>query len=185
MSHRRRQRELDEEAVAKAPICSTSMGLTREKKEVKAKEVSKDGGVDELSRLMEELKILTTKVDQLQGGANVMKRGTSKERFYNCIWCDSTNHARKDCVELTDALRRSVVKYVREVSNKKLAFADMEDLIPPNYNRGGMKILLEKHRGKRDVDTSVTEFETNIYNLVGERQISIDLDEVQKKRLAK
>jgi hypothetical protein len=176
---------LDEEAIAKAPVCSTSMSLTREKKEVKAKEVSKDGGVDELSRLMEGLKILTTKVHQLQGGANVMKEGTNKWRSYNCIWCDSTNHARKDCEELTDALRRSVVKYIEEVGNKKLAFADTKELIPPNYNRGGMKILLEKHLGKTDVDTSVTEFETNVYKLVGERQISIDLDEVQKKRLAK
>jgi hypothetical protein len=175
---------LDKEAIAKAPICNISMSLTREKKEVKAKEVSKDGVVDELSRLMEGLKILTTKVDQLQGGANIIKGGTSKERSYNCIWCDSTNHARKDCVELMDALRRSVVKYVGEVDNKKLAFVDTEELIPPNYNRGGMKILLEKHLGKKDVDTCVTEFETNVYNLVGEKQISIDLDEVQKKRLA-
>jgi hypothetical protein len=184
VSQRRRQRELDEEAIAKAPVRSTSMGVAREKKEVKAKEVSKDGGVDELSRLMEGLKILTIKVDQLQGGANVMKGGTSKERSYNCIWCDSTNHARKDCVELTDALRRSVVKYVGEVGNKKLVFADTEELIPPNYNKGGMKVLLEKHLGKRGVDTSIAEFETNVYNLVGERQISIDQDEVQKKRLA-
>jgi hypothetical protein len=182
VNHRRRQRELDEEAIAKAPICSTSMDLTRKKKEVKAKEVNKDGGIDELSCLMEGLKILTTKVDQLQGGANVMKEGTSKERSYNCIWCDSTNHARKDCMELTNALRKSVVKYVGEVGNKKLAFTDTK-LIPPNYNRGGMKILLVKYLGKRDVDTSVTEFEINVYNLVGERQISIDLDEVQKKRL--
>jgi hypothetical protein len=165
VSHRRRQRELDEEAIAKAPVCSTSMGLTREKKEVKAKEVSKDGGIDELSRLMEGLKILTTKVDQLQGGANVMKGGSSKDRSYNCIWCDSTNHARKNCVELTDALCRSVVKYVGKVGNKKLAFADTEELIPPNYNRGGMKILLEKHLGKRDVDTCVMEFETNVCRL--------------------
>jgi hypothetical protein len=184
VSQRRRQRELDEEAIAKAPVRNTSMGLAREKKEVKAKEMSKDGSVDELSRLMEGLKILTTKVDQLQGGSNVMKGGTSKERSYNCIWCDSTSHARKDCVELTEALRKALVRYVGEVGSKKLAFADTEELIPPNYNRGGMKVLLEKHLSKRQVDSSAAEFETNVYNLVGEKQISKDLDEVQKKRLA-
>jgi hypothetical protein len=162
VSQRRRQRELDEEAIAKAPVRNTSMGLAREKKEVKAKEVSKNGNVDELSRLMEGLKILTTKVDQLQGGSNVMKGGTSKERPYNCIWCDSTSHARKDCVELADALRRALVKYVGEMGSKKLAFADTEELIPPNYNRGGMKVLLEKHLSKRQVDSSIAEFETNV-----------------------
>jgi hypothetical protein len=184
VSQQRRQRELDEEAIAKAPVCNTSIGLAKKNKEVKAKKVSKDGTVDELSRLMEGLKILTTKVDQLQGGSNIMKGGTSKERSFNCICCDSTSHVRKDCVELTEALRKALIRYVGEVGSKKLAFADIKELIPPNYNRGGMKVLLEKHLRKRQVDTSAAEFETNMYNLVGEKQISKDLDEVQKKRLA-
>ena len=57
VSQRRKQRELDEEAISKAPIRSNSIGLGKEKKEQKVKETSKEGSVDKSTRLIEGLKI--------------------------------------------------------------------------------------------------------------------------------
>ena len=186
VSQRRRQRELDEEAISKAPIRSNAagLGLGKEKKDQKAKEVSKDGSVDELTRLMEGLKILTTKVDQLQGGASAAKGSFNRAPSYNCIWCDDKDHARKDCSELSEALQKRLVKFVGEPGSKKLAYGDTEELIPLNYNRGGMKVLLEKHLGKREIDAAAASFETNVYNLSSENRSLKALDTVQKKRLA-
>ena len=184
VSQRRRQRELDEEAISKAPVRSNAVGLGKEKKEQKVKETSKEGSVDELTRLMEGLKILTTKVDQLQGGANAMKGNSNRASSYSCMWCDSKDHTKRDCPELSEALQKRLVKFVGEPGSKKLAYGDTEDSIPLNYNRGGMKALLEKHLSKREIDAAAASFETNVFNLIGESKSSRALDTVQKKRLA-
>jgi hypothetical protein len=76
------------------------------------------------------------------------------------------------------------VKFVGEPWSKKLAYGDTEESIPLNYNRGGMKALLEKHLGKREIDAAAASFETNVFNLSGESRSSKALDTVQKKRLA-
>ncbi len=183
VSQRRRQRELDEEAISKAPVHSAAgLGLSKEKKEPKAKQVNKEGSVDELTRLMEGLKILTAKVDQLQGGTSAAKGGPA--RVQSCIWCDEKDHVRRDCPGLTEALQKQLVKFVGEPGSKKLAYEDTGEPIPLNYNRGGMKVLLEKHLGKKGVESAAVSFESNVYNLTSEKTSSNALDTVQKKRLA-
>ena len=133
---------------------------------------------------MEGLKILTTKVDQLQGGASAVKGNSNRAPSYSCMWCDSKDHTKRDCPELSEALQKRLVKFVGEPGSKKLAYGDTEESIPLNYNRGGMKALLEKHLGKREIDAAAASFETNVFNLTGESRSSRALDTVQKKRLA-
>ena len=65
-----------------------------------------------------------------------------------------------------------------------MAYGDTKESIPLNYNRGGIKALLEKHLGKRKIDAAAASFKTNMFNLTGESRRSRALDTVQKKRLA-
>ena len=76
------------------------------------------------------------------------------------------------------------MKFVGEPGSKKLAYGDTKESIPLNYNRRGMKVLLEKHLGNREIDAAAASFGTNVFNLTGESRSSRALDPVQKKRLA-
>lgn len=77
------------------------------------------------------------------------------------MWCDSKDHSKNDCQELTEALRERWVKFIGEPRKKRLAFFDDGEGVSLNFGKGGMKALVEKHRGKAEV--SVMMYEQRIY----------------------
>jgi hypothetical protein len=186
VSHRHRRRDLDQEAIngvsnpAKVFITTKMENTTSggEKKEVKIATPESKGGVEELADLMKNLTILTTQVlNQTQGA-----KATPTTRTWNCMWCDSKDHRRNDCAELSAALKNRLVKYVGEVGQKKLAFYNTEELIPLNNNRGGMRVLVERKLSKEGASAATTIEEPNVFAAacVSEKM----LDDVGKKRLA-
>lgn len=61
-------------------------------------------------------------------------------RTFRCMWCDSLDHARKECEDFKRYFRDQIVKFVE----MKLVFADSGELIPTNFGKGGMKVLVDK-----------------------------------------
>ncbi|CAM6092803.1 unnamed protein product [Calypogeia fissa] len=81
------------------------------------------------------------------------------------MWCDNTEHSKQKCTEVDKAVKKGLVKFVREVGMKKIAFPDNDEQIPFNNNKGGMKALAERRVGKRSVEASTSHAEANVYNL--------------------
>ena len=72
-------------------------------------------------------------------------------RVFRCIWCDSLEHAKKDCEDFKKYYRDQVVKYV----DMKLAYGDNGELIPTNFGKGGMKDLVERRKKGKTVTSSL------------------------------
>ena len=77
-------------------------------------------------------------------------QSVERPRVFRCIWCDSLEHAKKDCEDFKKHFKDQVVKYV----DLKLAYGDSGELIPTNFGKGGMKELVEKRREKGKANTS-------------------------------
>ena len=188
VSHRHRRRDLDQEAingVSSQPKASTITKMDNttsggEKKEIKTTtQEGKGGGVEELADLMKNLTILTTQVlNQTQAAKTTTP--TTTNRQWNCMWCDSKDHRRNDCTELSAALRNRLVKFVGEQGQKKLAYYNTEEVIPLNNNRGGMRALVEKKLAQGDSAATTIELNVAATNCF----LGKVLDDAGKKKLA-
>jgi Protein of unknown function (DUF4100) len=188
VSQRRRQRELDDEAIARTPIRSSETSVAKERKEINTSATEKkENSIDDLSKLMEGLRILTTQVlEQQSNRRQDGDRGSSnKGNIYGCMWCDSKDHGKRDCQELSVALRSQWVKFVGEPGMKKIAFYDTGEPVPLNNNKGGMKALVEKHIKEREVKMAAAVFEPNVFtHALSDGKNKNSLDEADKRRLA-
>ncbi|CAM6102820.1 unnamed protein product [Calypogeia fissa] len=81
------------------------------------------------------------------------------------MWCDNTDHNKRQCPELDEAVKKGLVKFVGEVGMKKISYPNNEEPIPFNKNKGGMKALAERRVGKRSVEASTSHAEANVYHL--------------------
>ncbi|CAM6115577.1 unnamed protein product [Calypogeia fissa] len=182
VTQRRRRRESDREATigfpmsSTKPILETNLGgrLTREEKE------ERKGGndtphIDELSKLMEGLKILTT---QVMESRNLVGRETTKKNW-PCMWCDSKDHDKRDCQDLSEALKKQWVKFSGEPGRKKIVYYDSGEAVPLNNGKGGMKALVEKRLGEEEVQMAAAAFEPWVFSL--ERKGNA-MDEAAKER---
>jgi hypothetical protein len=57
-----------------------------------------------------------------------------------CIWCDSTEHIRRSCPELPLAIQKGLIRFN---DKNRIVNATTGQELPPNYSRGGMKILVQ------------------------------------------
>ncbi|CAM6082456.1 unnamed protein product [Calypogeia fissa] len=187
VSHRHRRRELDQEAITRQPDAASSNN-TSEAKEVKS------GIPDEMAELMKTLSMLATQALDVprqqpptEGGRPPSRPkspgpGSGQNQNWRCMWCDSEDHTKRECQELTEAARSKLIKFVGEPGMKKIPYYDTEEPIPLNTNRGGMKALVEK-RIKEQEDASAAFAEANVYSLGGQR-MEEGFSEAQNKQLA-
>ena len=61
-------------------------------------------------------------------------------RTPRCVWCDSTEHARRECASFADSLKAGTVR-LNEQNRVVLTRTDTE--LPTAYGRGGMKSLFD------------------------------------------
>ena len=89
--------------------------------------------VEQLLKDMENLKIaMVKKSEDRPSGSKYMDR--------RCIWCDSTEHDRRDCDEHKEALRRDLIYY----EGNRIHSMDSRKPLRPNFRKGGMKKILEE-----------------------------------------
>ena len=64
----------------------------------------------------------------------------SMSRISRCIWCDSTDHVKRQCPELPIALQKGLIRYNNE--NRIVSALTGQEILPM-YGRGGMQVLLQ------------------------------------------
>ena len=149
----------------------------------------KDNTVDELSKMMEGLRIQISKLGQQSqhsgDGASLSK---AKPTLYGCMYCDSKDHIKRECTALSMALREQWVKFAGEPGIKKISFFDTGEPVPLNGNKGGMKVLVEKHLREREAAMVAATHEANVYNnalqCTRRDEKPQNMSEADKKRLA-
>lgn len=180
---RRRDRALDDEAVAKPAVLSNTTGKGKAKEELALHE--KKVGTSDLSKILESLNLLTKQLVSHKSGSGGSDRpASSRSTGWGCMWCDSKDHQKRECVELSEALRHEKVKYVGEPGMKKLSYFDTGEAIPLNGDNGGMKVLVEKHLRETEVKMVSVAYDPEVYTLGLEPTKPLDTSEVEKKRLA-
>ena len=88
--------------------------------------------VEQFLKGMEDLKIIIVKKTE-------DRAKSSKYMDRQCIWCDSTEHDRKDCDEHKEALRWDLIYYEGNVIHSM----DSRKPLQPNFRKGGTKKVLE------------------------------------------
>ena len=73
--------------------------------------------------------------------ANMSRRGQKGKDPYRCVWCDSVDHARKDCVSLQDAIRQNLV-YME--GNIIIHSSETHKPLQVNFGRGGLKKSMDE-----------------------------------------
>ena len=76
---------------------------------------------------------------ELVSNQNVPQNWPRPNFVQNCIWCDSTEHERKDCAECAEALRQNIIFYW----DRKIHSTQTGEMLQPNYGQGGMKRRIE------------------------------------------
>lgn len=97
--------------------------------------------LDELIKGIQELN-LNLKSVKFEGrtGGDPRQRGEAHPGGTDrCIWCDSSDHMRKDCDEFNDAYNKNVVFW----KDKKIHLTETGLPIRVNFGKGGMKKVVE------------------------------------------
>ena len=92
-----------------------------------------------------------------------------------CIWCDSTEHMRRSCSELTVALKNGLVRFNNEF---RLINASTGQELPTMYGRGGMKKFFEGSPAIISVTNNAITLEPTTYigNQSSVRLTTLDID---------
>ena len=181
VTKQRRRREIDQEVEASVvdwkrttPTTSTDEG----KKEVKDS-IAEGSDIAALTDMIAKLALsIQALEDKNRGGTS--QAGPNK--IWNCLWCDSKEHHRRDCTELSEALRLRRVKFVEG----KISFFDSGEPVPMNVSRGGMKLLVEQRLREQVTNAATTYGDPSVFAIQVQKPLpSVDhLDVIEKKRLA-
>jgi hypothetical protein len=76
--------------------------------------------------------------------ANLGRRGPKGKEAYRCVWCDSLEHSRRDCVDLQDAIRKNIVF----LDANMIHSSETRKPLRVNFGRGGMKKIIEMEDGR-------------------------------------
>ncbi|KAL3702497.1 hypothetical protein R1sor_020519 [Riccia sorocarpa] len=91
--------------------------------------------IDELTRQLQDLRV---EMARLQAPVPVAPVRPQYDGPRRCIWCDSLDHMRRECPELTAAVRDGIVHY----QNDRLHLTATGEPLRTRYGRGGMRTML-------------------------------------------
>ena len=98
-------------------------------------------GVNELTKRIERLTLLVEGRPQRPVTDNVPASTSAPVAMgRRCLWCDSLEHVRRDCVEFTEALRSNLVRF-NDAGRVVLVSTGQE--LPLMIGKGGMKRLVQ------------------------------------------
>ncbi|KAL3686236.1 hypothetical protein R1sor_004258 [Riccia sorocarpa] len=96
--------------------------------------------IDELMKTMKELKV---DIAELKRKLSPTRAPPRRDLPRLCIWCDSVDHERRDCRELTEALRNKLVFF----KEGKIHLTKTGAQINTNFGKGGMRKVVETTLG--------------------------------------
>ncbi|MCO5558619.1 hypothetical protein L7F22_012205 [Adiantum nelumboides] len=98
--------------------------------------------LDELVKGMREMKLKLARLEE-KGQPSMLPAGqrpqTKEGSVHKCIWCDSTDHGRKDCDSFSEALKRRLVFF----KDGKIHLIETGLPTCTNFGKGGMKKLVD------------------------------------------
>ena len=94
--------------------------------------------LEELVKGVRDLNIRCAKLEEA--------KSSPRENFVRrCIWCDSPDHERRECISFKDALNKDIV-YFKE---GKIHASETRLPLIPNYGKGGMKKTMDEEEEKK------------------------------------
>ena len=72
--------------------------------------------------------------------ANMSRRGPKGKDPYRCVWCDSVDHARKDCASLQEAIRQNLVYMEGNIIHA----SESQKPLHLNFGRRGLKKIMDE-----------------------------------------
>lgn len=127
---------IQQPAAAQMPAIAP-IAAPRGQRQQRAGDQNQQNAIEDLTRQLRELRveIAGLRRDVPAPGAAPARPRDGPRR---CIWCDSLDHMRSECVELTTAVREGVVHY----QNGRLHLTVTGEPLMTRFGRGGMKSLL-------------------------------------------
>jgi hypothetical protein len=173
---KRREGEMEVEI----PITKIGVSITSSTEEKEAKSNTTDGA--DIASLTDMISKLALSIQALESKGRGGPSQPAQAKSWNCLWCDSKEHHRRDCTELTEALRLRHVKFVEG----KISFSDSGEAVPMNVNRGGMKQLVEQRMREQVARAAATYGDPTVCLIQVHKEFpSTDhLGDVEKKRIA-
>ena len=181
VTKQRKRREVDKGI--EAPMLELVKATPARQAAEQVGKVSASEKHSDIASLTEMIAKLSLSIQALQENA---ARGSTSQanagRTWNCLWCDSKEHQRRDCKELNEALRLHHVKFVEG----KIAYYDSGEIVPMNVARGGMKVLVEQKMREKVAKVATTYCDPNVFCFqVSQQSFSIEhFDDIEKKRIA-
>ncbi|MCO5561301.1 hypothetical protein L7F22_014922 [Adiantum nelumboides] len=108
--------------------------------------------LDELVKGMREMKLKLARLEE-KGQPSMLpigQRPQAKEGFvHRCIWCDSTDHGKKDCDSFSEALKRRLVFF----KDGKIHLTETVLPMGTNFGKRGMKKLVDDMAASHAIST--------------------------------
>ncbi|KAL3692893.1 hypothetical protein R1sor_006544 [Riccia sorocarpa] len=142
-----------------APISQPAAPIVQPRVAVPTPPKKEDAMLEEILRGMRDLNIKYARLEEKTSGVEARALARSQGRVQHCMWCDSTDHSRKECNDFTESIRQGVVFW----KDGKIALRDSGDLLQTNFGKGGMKKMVEDYFAAN----AVTAVEAACYTIGG------------------
>ena len=105
-----------------------------------------ESAINELIKGMRDLQLKFTKLEKGESSSvrQKLNEGEKGEFIRRCIWCDSTEHQKRDCQSHKEALERNVIFY----QNGRIHSSETRQPLKTNFGKGGMKKVMEDEESK-------------------------------------
>ncbi|KAL3701748.1 hypothetical protein R1sor_019770 [Riccia sorocarpa] len=106
-----------------------------------------DPSLEEIMKGMRDLSIKLTRLEEKSSGDAAPKPAPRQGWVQRCIWCDGTDHARKECEEFFAMMGRGTIFW----NDGKVALRDTGEFLATNFGKGGMKKIVEDYLAAHSV----------------------------------
>ena len=183
VTKQRKRREVDKEA--EAPITDlrmTAPAITIDEGEKLKNNTADEADIASLTDMISKLALSIQALENKNRAGPPQAAAVASNKNWNCLWCYSKEHHRRDCEALSKILRLRHVKFVEG----KILFYDSEEAVPMNISRGGMKMLVEQRLRDQVNHAATTYGDASVCNfqVLKDLPSTDQLDVVEKKRLA-
>ncbi|KAL3683496.1 hypothetical protein R1sor_001518 [Riccia sorocarpa] len=106
-----------------------------------------DPSLEEIMKGMKDLSLKLTRLEEKSSGDAAPKPIGRQAWVQRCIWCDGTDHARKECEDFSTMMGRGTIFW----KDGNVALKDTGGELKTNFGKGGMKKLVEDYLAAHSV----------------------------------
>ncbi|KAL3702263.1 hypothetical protein R1sor_020285 [Riccia sorocarpa] len=99
-----------------------------------------DPSLEDIMKGMRDLSLKLTRLEE-KGAGEAAKPARRQGWVQRCIWCDGTDHARRECEDFSLMMGRGTIFW----KDGKVALRDTGEELRTNFGKGGMKKIVEDY----------------------------------------